>query len=101
MFQVQHFVKAQLYQDENSVIQDVLRYLLRARPELRIQVAIYRFQTENLSLAKAAHLAGVSWAQMKAILIEQDISPQLGVETLDEAKEDIKALRQALTNTSS
>ena len=64
-------------------------------------MAIYRFQTENLSLTKAAHLAGVSWAQMKAILIEQDISPQLGVETLDEAKEDIKALRQALTNTSS
>jgi predicted HTH domain antitoxin len=52
-------------------------------------------------LAKAAHLAGVSWAQMKDILIERDISPQLGVETLDEAKEDIKALRQALTSSSS
>ena len=86
MFPVQHFVKAQLYQDENSVIQEALRYLLRA---------------ENLSLAKAAHLAGVSWAQMKDILIERDISPQLGVETLDEAKEDIEALRQALTSASS
>lgn len=61
---------------------------MRARPELRIQLAIYRFQTENLSLAKAASLAGVSWAQMKDILIERGISPQLGVETLDEAKEE-------------
>ncbi|NJO14557.1 MAG: hypothetical protein HC877_02055 [Thioploca sp.] len=98
MLQVQDFVKARLYQDENSVIQDALRHLLRARPELRIQLAIYRFQTENLSLAKAAHLAGVSWAQMQDILIEQDISPQLGVETLDEVKADITALRQALTS---
>ncbi|EDN70389.1 conserved hypothetical protein [Beggiatoa sp. PS] len=75
MFTVQHFVDAQLYRDEKTVIQEALRHLLRARPELRIQLAIYRFQTENLSLAKVASLTGVSWAQMKDILIERGISP--------------------------
>jgi predicted HTH domain antitoxin len=78
------FVEARLYNSEEDAIQDALRHLLRARPELRIQLAIHRYQTEQLSLAKAANLAGVSWAQLKDILLERDIQPRLGPETLED-----------------
>ncbi len=61
---------------------------------LRIQLAIHRYQTEEISLAKAAHLAGVSWAQMKDILLERGIQPRLGPETLEEAREEVQALRE-------
>jgi predicted HTH domain antitoxin len=71
------FVKARLYDSEEDVVQDALRHLLRARPELRIQLAIHHYQTEAISLAKAASLAGVSWAQMKDILLERGIQPRL------------------------
>jgi len=63
-------------------------------PDLRVQFAIHRYQTEEISLAKAAHLAGVSWAQMKDILLERGIQPRLGPETLDEAREEVQALRE-------
>ena len=96
MLNIQDFVDAQLYQDEETVIQDALRHLLRARPELRIQLAVFRYQHEHISLAKAASLAGVSWAQMKDILLERGISPRLGVETLEEAQQDIQVLREEL-----
>jgi len=87
------FVEARLYNSEEDVIQDGLRHLLRARPELRIQLAIHRYQTENLSLAKAASLAGVSGAQLKDILLEHGIQPRLGPETLDEAEKEVQSLR--------
>jgi predicted HTH domain antitoxin len=96
MLKVQDLVEAHLYQDEESVIQDALRHLLRARPELRIQMAVFRYQNENISLAKAAELAGVSWAQMKDILLEKGIVPRLGVETLEDAQRDIQTLREEL-----
>jgi predicted HTH domain antitoxin len=96
MLKIQDLVNARLYQNDQAVIQDALRHLCRARPELRIQVAVYRYQTEEISLAKAASLAGVSWAQMKDILKEKGVSPRLGVSTLTEAMEDIQALRQEL-----
>lgn len=96
MHHVQTLVKAQIYPNQESVIADALRHLLRARPELKIQLAIYRYETENISLAKAANLAGVSWAQMKDILLEKGISLRLGVETLTEAQNEIQALRQEL-----
>jgi predicted HTH domain antitoxin len=93
MLNIQDFVKARLYDNEEDVIQDALRHLLRGRPDLRIQLAIYRYQTEEISLAKAANVAGVSWAQMKEVLLERGIQPRLGPSTIAEAETEIQALR--------
>jgi len=93
MLRVQDFVDARLYDSEADVIQDALRHLLRSRGDLRIQLAVHRYQTEGISLAKAAGAAGVSWAQMKDILVEQGIEPRLGPETVEEARREVDALR--------
>ena len=93
MLKAHDFVEARLYDSEEDVIQDALRHLLRARPELRIQLAIHRYQTEKLPLAKAASLAGVSWAQMKDILLERGVQPRLGPETLEEVEKEAQSLR--------
>ncbi len=87
-------VKAGIYQSEDEVNRDGLRHLLRARPDLRIKVAIHRYQTEDISLGKAAELAGVSWEQMREILLEHDIQPRLGPETVEEIEEEIQVLRK-------
>ena len=86
-------VQARLYDSEDAVIRDALRHLLRARPEARIQLAVHRYQTEGLSLARAASLAGVSWAQMKEILLEKGVQPRLGPETVAEAQDEAEVLR--------
>ena len=93
MLQVRDLVDAQLYSNDQEVIQDALRYLVRGRPDLRVRLAIYRYQAEDISLAKAASLAGVSWAQMKEILVAHGIQPRLGPETLEDAEQEVQALR--------
>jgi predicted HTH domain antitoxin len=87
-----------LYPDEEAVIQDALRHLLRARPALRIELALHRYQTEQLSLAKAAEIAGVSWAQMRDILVERGVQPNLGPDTLEEAQHEVDVLRARAQN---
>lgn len=84
---------ARLYNTADEVIQDALRHLLRARGDLRVQLAVHRYQSEGISLAKAATLAGVSWAQMRDILLEQDVPLRLGPESVDEAIKEVQALR--------
>jgi predicted HTH domain antitoxin len=96
--QAKDLVAAHLYETEDEAIQDALRHLLRARPEVRVQLAVHRYQSEDLSLAKAASLAGVSWAQMKEILTEKGIQPRLGPESVEDAREEVEALREALGN---
>ncbi len=93
MLQIHDLVDARLYRDEQEVIQDALRYLLRGRPDLRVRLAIHRYETEDISLAKVASLAGVSWAQMKDILMAHGIQPRLGPETLEDVEREVSALR--------
>ncbi|MFP4441145.1 MAG: UPF0175 family protein [Chloroflexaceae bacterium] len=93
MVDTRTFVDARLYESEEAVIQDALRHLLRARPELRVSLAVHRYQMEDMSLAKAAGLAGVSWAQMRDILLERGVQPRLGPESVEEAAQEVQALR--------
>ncbi|MDX1523238.1 MAG: UPF0175 family protein [Anaerolineae bacterium] len=96
MLDAKDFVNANLYENEEAVIQDALRHLLRSRPDLRIRLAVFRYQQEGLSLAKAAEIAGVSWAQMRDILLEKGVEPALGPETLAEAQTEVDQLREHL-----
>lgn len=66
---VQSLVDAHLHPDEETVIRDAVRSLLQQKPQLRVELAIHRYQTEDISLGKAAHLAGISFDQMKALLV--------------------------------
>ncbi len=93
MVTLQDFVEARLYPNVDEVVRDAVRHLLRGRPDLRVRLAIHRYRTEDLSLAKAASLAGVSWAQMRDIVLEHGIPLRLGLETLPETEQEIEALR--------
>lgn len=96
--QVRDLVEARIYDTEEEALNDALRHLLRARPEARIQLAVHRYQTEDISLAKAASLAGVSWVQMRDILLEKGIQPRLGPETVEEAETEVRALHSFFAN---
>jgi len=93
MLSIKDLVDAQLYPNEAAALQDALRHLLRARPEVRLRLAIHQYQTEALTLAHAASLAGVSWLQMRDLLVERGVPLRLGTTTLDEAETEVQALR--------
>lgn len=87
-------VNAGLYENESAAIQDALRLLFQEKPQVRIALAVYRYQTEKISLAKAASMAGVSFDRMKDILVSRGVQLRLGPETLEEAREEVKAMRR-------
>jgi len=59
--ELQELVQAGVYPDADTALQEALRVLWQERPAVRINVAILRYRTEGLSVAKAAALAGVSF----------------------------------------
>jgi len=93
-WKTQDFVSAGLYEDERAVVQDAMRALLSERPQLRLELAIHRYRNEEISLAKAAALAGVSWERMREILLSRGVQPRLGPETEEEAYEEIRAMER-------
>jgi predicted HTH domain antitoxin len=91
-------VDARLYPDQASVVADVMRALLQEKPQLRMETAIYRYQTEDISLAKAAHLAGVSFDRMKALLVQRGVQLRLGVADDMEIQEELATLDRVLAS---
>lgn len=91
---VQELVDAGIYPDSEIAIQEALRVLWQERPQVRIEVAIHRYRTEGLSIARAAALAGVSFDHMKEILAERGVPLRLGPETVEEARIEIESLRK-------
>jgi predicted HTH domain antitoxin len=92
----QDLVDARLYTSRDAVVEDALRHLLRARPDLRINLAIFRYQQEQISLAQAASLAGISWSQMREVMVQRGVAVRLGPASLDEARAEVETLRRAL-----
>ena len=92
--ELQELVKAGVYPDADTAVQEALRVLWQERPAVRINVAVHRYRTEELSVAKAAALAGVSFDRMKEILAERGVPLRLGPETLEEARAELDSLRR-------
>lgn len=94
MLQLQMLVDARLYPNLDAVIQDALRALLQEKPQLRVELALYCYQTEELSLAKAAQVAGLSFDSFKALLVQRGIQPRLGPADEQDARQELAALDQ-------
>jgi predicted HTH domain antitoxin len=82
-----------IYQSEDEVIQDALQHLLQAHPDYRLKVAIYRYRLDDISLGKAADIAGVSMEGMKQALIDNGVQPRLGPRTVEEAQSEVRNIR--------
>jgi len=82
------------YQTETQVIQDAIAHLLEAHPEYRTQLAIHLHRQQDISLGKAAEIAGVSVERMKRLLLGHGIQPRLGQKTVAQA--EIEAFRKTL-----
>jgi len=86
---VEDLVQAGVYESEAQAMDEALRHLLQDRPELRLQVALHRYRTdEELTLARAATIAGVSLERMKELLDRHGVPLRLGPESIEEAREE-------------
>lgn len=94
-------VEAGLYKSKDEAIHEALTYLLQAHPDYKLKIAMYRYQTEDISLGKAAEIAGVSMETMKRFLMKNGIGPELGPETIEEARQECLALEEILNGSNS
>ena len=83
-----------LYNNVAEAVRDSIRHLMKEYDKIEIAVSLYK--AEKVSIAKAADIAGISYINMKEILIEKGINPRLGVADVEELKSDYLALKGEL-----
>ncbi len=84
-----------LYGNEQDVIDDGIRHILRSHPEYKIEIAVKKYKQEEVSLGKAADIAGISLEEMKEILRTRGVTLK-GLESIKEIQEDAERARKVI-----
>lgn len=66
-------VEEGIYPDRKALVQDALRTLLRSKPELRHRLALSLYKRDNVSLTRAAEIAGLDLESFKELLHEAGV----------------------------
>jgi predicted HTH domain antitoxin len=80
------------YPNKEELMKDALRALIRAKPELKRDVAIELYKKKEISLARAAEICGLNIEEFKELLKERNIKtpvPSIPIEEIDKEVEKI------------
>jgi predicted HTH domain antitoxin len=80
------------YPSEKELIEDALRALLRAKPELKKDVAIELYKKNEISLSRAAEMCGMNIEDFKESLKEKGIKISVASVSGEELDEEVERI---------
>ena len=95
MYSAESFQKVlvpKYYKSRSALIEDAFRALLNLKPGLKVEIGVELYQRGEVSLSKAAEIAGVNVVQFKEILTHKGVTRGVGsgVEELMRKTEELK-----------
>jgi len=90
------YVKSGLYNSREELVVDAMRYYLRTGLKANVDVAVKMYKSGEISLGRAAEIAGVSYEDMRQILNGRGIKIKIGPESVSEAKEELESMRKKI-----
>lgn len=80
------------FDSEEEFLEEAFRALMEKRPELRLELAIEQYKTGEVSLNRAAEIAGHSPEAFKEILRDRGISRDISFLSDEEREEQLEDL---------
>ncbi len=78
--QLEAVVRAGLFRDRQHVIQEAMQTLFAVRPQLRTEAAIELFRSGEVSLLRAAELAGLDFQSFRLLIRDRAIPLEIEAE---------------------
>lgn len=88
---VEGSIDAGIFENKSDAIRHALRDYFDDNDDARLAAAIHLYENDEISLGKAARLAGVSRFDMPDILREHGVEVKLGPEDMEDAQREIDA----------
>ena len=88
--EVEALVRTGLYKSRDEVISDAIRNLLLNNKPLRIELAIDLFRSDEVSIGRAAEIAGIDRWQFQEILNERQIPILIEAESAEMMDKDLE-----------
>jgi len=93
-------VEQGLFEDKESLQNTAYRSLLTLRPELKVEIALSLYESEEVSLGRAAEMAGLSREELKEIMASRGIERKMPALSADEVEADVERLLERRCTTS-
>ena len=77
---------------KEDLLRDAINMFLAANKELREKIAVELYKEGKISLGKASEIAGLSYEEMKELLVKNSITIRRGPESVKELREKAKRL---------
>lgn len=87
-------VRAGIFQSEEEALRDAVSTWLVVKPSLRLEAAIEMFKAEEVSLSRAAEIAGITRWQLQDILTERGIPQVAEVESVEDLERQVETIRR-------
>jgi predicted HTH domain antitoxin len=79
--QLEAAVRTGLFRDRQHALQEALQALFTVRPELRREIAVELYRTGEISLLRAAEIAGLDFETFRLLLRERGIPWEVEADT--------------------
>lgn len=81
-----------IFKDEESLKASAYRSLLILRPELKVEIALSLYEREEISLGRAAEIAGLSREELKEVMASRGIERRMPSRSPAEVEADVRLL---------
>lgn len=76
---VEALIRSGIYSTKNELIDDALRTFFEFRKDMRVAAVVELYKTEEMSISKAAELAGISTEEIKDYLTKAGVKIRRGL----------------------
>ncbi|MFQ6052578.1 MAG: UPF0175 family protein [Candidatus Hydrothermarchaeota archaeon] len=87
--EIDSLLRTEIYKNKDELIRDAIRALLEMKPNLRIEIGVDLYKRDEVTLWRAAEIAGVNLEEFKEILASRGIK----IKVLGTKEETEKRLR--------
>jgi predicted HTH domain antitoxin len=91
---LQAVVQAGIYRSEEEALSEAISTLFAVKPALRQEAAIELFKSGEISLSRAAEMAGLTRWRFQDVLAQRHIGIETDADSRDELEEQVTDMRR-------
>jgi predicted HTH domain antitoxin len=94
--QLNALVKAGIFRSRPEAVKEALRLLFVARPQLGVEAAIQLYKEEEVTLGRAAEIAGITRWEFETLLADRGIERSVTSDPVEDLERQVERLQQRL-----
>lgn len=92
--QLDALVKAGIFHSETEAVKEALRVLFMTRPQLNVEAAIQLYRAGEITLGRAAEIAGMTRWEFEDLLADRGIARFMSPEPIEDLERQVDRLQR-------